>query len=54
MNKFIINAKRIKKLNDEIINPNPKETQLIDFIIEMSKEIERLEEYEWMYKDLCK
>lgn len=35
--------------NPELMDP----TAVRDLLIDARKEINRLEEYEWMYKDLC-
>ena len=41
-------------LNGGLFNPEYMDhTTVRDLLISAAAEIERLEEYEWMYKDLC-
>ncbi len=47
---------KIKKylLNGGLFNPEYMEHEKVrDLLIEAAAEIERLKDYEWMYKDLC-
>ena len=41
-------------LNGGLFNPElMNHTEVRDLLLEAADEIARLEEYEWMYKDLC-
>ena len=43
-----------EKLRSDLLNCKASSKPMLDRIVELQAEVERLKEYEWKYKELCK